>query len=368
MTISGKPKFRIGIVGYGVGKLHAWAYASIPHYYDRYDCDQIELVGVCTAHAEKAQAAVQHMGFRFYTTDYKELVERPDINVVSVAVPDHLHAAVATAAIQAGKHVYCEKPLAYSLVEAQEMTQAARAVGIVHQVGFQMRFAPAAAEAKKILDQGLLGDISTFRCTFLHSGYEDAKRAMSWRLDSTRAGGGALYDMGAHAIDLIRFLLGDFKRITARQGTFIKERPVAPGSEVKQPVHVDDVTFVLIEMQSGVIGSLEATRLATGLRRGPELTIHGSQGTLTFNGYTEPDLLQVYLKTPQKISGRAGFESLKVGAKLPIPVEVISQYDFLVNVECKKAGHPDFEDGLKVQEVLEATKTSAKTGQWVSLT
>lgn len=367
MNSLSKNKFRIGLVGFGIGKTHAWAFRNIPHFYDDIDADQIELIGISTAHEKSAKAAAEKYDFPFFTSDYEELLNHPDIDIVCVGVPDYLHAPVVKSAIKAGKSIYCEKPLAYNLSEAKEMTKLAVKAGIVHQMAFQMRFGPAVMAAKQIIENGQLGEVFTYRCNYQHSGYEDPSRPLSWRLDSKQSGGGALYDLGTHAIDGIRFLLGDYKRITTKQKTFIKNRPISKGSEKQAKVLVDDVTFLLAEMQNGTIGSIEATRLATGIRRGPEITVHGSEGSLRFNLYSQPELLEVYLKTPMKAAKTSGFEKLQLGPRSPIPLEIASQYNFLKNLEKGKSSPPDFVDGLKVQEVLAASKESSEEGKWIDL-
>lgn len=360
-------KFQIGVIGFGIGKMHSWAFSNIPHYYPEYSASDIELVGVCTSHHDTAEAAAEQFGFPFFTTDYRELCEHPDVNIVCVGVPDVLHEPAVMAAVEARKHVYCEKPLALDVAQAEAMIAAATSAGVVHQMAFQMRFGSAAQAARELIASGGLGELFSFRCTYQHSGYENRDRPISWRLDSDKCAGGALYDLGSHAVDTIRFLLGEYKSLVAKQETFVKERPISKGSEKRQKVEVDDLTILLVEMQSGVIGSIEATRLATGISQGPQITIHGSEGSLQFNAYTSPEILELCLKSPQKALSASGFEGLRLGPKNPIPLEVASQHAFLKNVERLKVAPPDFLDGLRVQEVLDASKESSQHRQWIDL-
>ena len=180
MNTTLKATFNIGIVGFGIGKTHAWAFNNIPYYFNGIDAKQINIVGISTAREKTAQSAAKKFDFSFSTDDYTELVNHPDVDIVCVAVPDVLHAPVTKVAIQAGKHVYCEKPLAFDLIQAKETTQLAIEAGIVHQMAFQMRFGPAIIEAKKIIENGQLGELFTFRCVYQDSGYEDHNRPFSW--------------------------------------------------------------------------------------------------------------------------------------------------------------------------------------------
>ena len=357
--------YRIGIVGYSFGRIHAEAYRQIPFYLDV--GAPIELVGVATSRPETARQAQAEAGFALATADWRELVASPDVDIIHVCTPDDLHHPIAAAALAAGKHVYCEKPLARTVAEAEDLYDRARASGRVAQIAFQMRFGSAVQAARRLIQDGTLGEITSFRLTFLHSGYEDPERPLTWRLDSARTGGGVLYDLGSHAVDLLTFLLGRPRRVMGLTRTFIKERPVATGSDRKAPVNVDDVALVTMEMEAGCVGVMEATRLATGVRRGPDLTIYGTRGSVAFNGFTNHNELNLYLKQ-EKVPGLSGWETINTGGRNPVPLSVAAQAAFLTAVrDGRTDAEPSFATGLQVQRVLAAVQESARTGQWVSV-
>jgi len=357
--------FRIGIVGYSFGRVHAEAYRQIPFYKDL--GAPIELVGVATSRPETAARAKAEGGFAFATADWRELVNSPDIDIVHVCAPDDLHHPIASAALAAGKHVYCEKPLARTVAEAEDLLARARASGRVAQMAFQMRFGSAVQAARRLVREGTLGDITSFRITYLHSGYEDPNRPLSWRLDQARTGGGVLYDLGSHAIDLIAYLVGRPQRVMGLTRTFIKERPDAQGSPRRVPVGVDDVAMAMLETESGAVGVLEATRLATGLRRGPDITIYGTRGSVAFNGFTNHNELNLYVKA-EKVPGLGGWETINTGGRNPVPLSVAAQAHFLEAIRDGRTDvEPSFATGLQVQRVLAAVQESAGSGGWVTV-
>ncbi len=357
--------YRIGIVGYSFGRLHAEAYRQIPFYRDV--GAPIELVGVATSRPETAEKARAEGGFAFATADWRELVASPEVDIIHVCTPDDLHPPIASAALAAGKHVYCEKPLARTVAEAEDLHARARASGRVAQIAFQMRYGSAVQAARRLIRDGTLGEITSFRLTYLHSGYEDPDRPLTWRLDHTRTGGGVLYDLGSHAIDLLTFLLGRPRRLVGLTRTFIKERPVATGSDRKAPVNVDDVALVTMEMEAGCVGVMEATRLATGVRRGPDLTIYGTRGSVAFNGFTNHNELNLYLKQ-EKVPGLSGWETINTGGRNPVPLSVAAQAAFLMAIrDGRTEAEPNFGTGLQVQRVLAAVQESVRTGAWVEV-
>ncbi|HOE70289.1 MAG TPA: Gfo/Idh/MocA family oxidoreductase [Brevefilum sp.] len=355
---------KIGLVGYGISKLLGWSFLNIPRYYDTYSRNSINIFGVCTESKYSLDKAVRELGCEFITTKFEDLIYHPEIDAICVGVPDYLHFPVVDAAIKAGKPIYCEKPLTKTIEEAKALYDASLSNEVFVQMGFQMRFGSAIKEAKKIISNGGLGELYSFRCNYQHSGYEDPLRPISWRLDGSKTGGGALYDLGSHAIDMIMFLLGDISSVVAKQETYIKSRPLSKNNNELQKVNVDDITFSLAEMKSGVIGSLEATRLATGLRQGPEIVIHGSLGTIKLNGYTNPHVLEIYWKKPKELISKSGFENIIFDNGAPIPLEVASTKSFLDNLHGVKNDAPTIEEGYKVQEVLAAIQLSNKKNKW----
>ena len=366
----------IGIVGYGfIGKVHTYAHRSLPLFYDPPPA-KTHLIGVCTATEASGRQAQEQAGFEFATQDYQELLARDDIQVIHCCTPNDAHHALLLDALKAGKHVYCDKPLTRTLAEAEEVAALARKTGRVHRMTFNYRFVPALMRAKQLVDDGFLGEVYQFRAAYLHAGYVDPKRPLSWRLRMDRSGGGALMDLGAHVFDLVRFLLGEFDEVRAHLETFIKERP-DPKTGDMGIVDVDDVATVQVRMTSGAVGVIEASRLATGTQDDLRLEIHGSRGALAFN-LMDPNWLSVYDNTlPEApLGGMRGFQKIECVARYPKPYafgatknpigwpqfHVHCLYDFVDSVARGELGGPSFEDGLAAQRLVDACQRSAASG------
>jgi predicted dehydrogenase len=352
---------RVGLAGYGdVGRIHALCWKSIPFYYPG-EPWRVEVVAVATSREETAAAAARDIGTSFWTTDVEELVTQPNVDLVDCVTPDDAHASVSIAALRAGKHVFCEKPLARTVEEAGAMLEAARVSGRVNAVAFPVRFAPAVLRARRFVDDGLLGRPISFRSSLLHSGYVDPARPTSWRLDADRAAGGALFDLGAHNVDLIRFLVGEFASVTSRVETVVPERPVAPGSEETRPVEVDDVSIALAELEGGAVGTLEFSRVATGITEGPLLEVHGTDGAFRLDGL-KPNRLEVFDRSRDE-----GFREILVPERWPRLGFVPLQYEVARAVVDGRPAAITFEDGYRAQVVLESIRTAGQKRSWVDV-
>ncbi|MGQ9554492.1 MAG: Gfo/Idh/MocA family protein [Anaerolineae bacterium] len=372
----------IGIIGYGfIGRIHAASYQAVPWMYP--GAPRARLLAVCTATADSARKAQAEGEFPLATTDYRELLGRDDIQAISCCTPNDSHREILLAAIEAGKHIYCDKPLALNLAEAHEVVAAAKGRSCIYQMTFEYRFVPALLRAKQLIQQGFLGQLFSFRACYLHAGYIDPQRPMSWRLDWQRSGGGAVVDLGAHVIDLVRYLAGEFRSVLALQRTYVPERPAYPGGPMV-PVKVDDITIAQAELSNGAVGTLEFSRLATGAEDELRLEFHGSQGALAFN-LMEPNWLYAYdvRRSESPIGGERGWTRIATVGRYPekgalpgpkfgqgwMRFHIASAHAFLQNVAQGKLGEesPLFADGLAVQVVIDAMQRSALTGQWVSL-
>ena len=380
--MSARPEIRIGMVGYGfIGKVHTMAYQLLPMIYDPAPAD-IRLVGVSAASEASARKGVEQGGYGFGTTDWRELVERDDIDVINCCTPNFLHKEMLIGAMAAGKHVYCDKPLAMNLAEARDIVAIADETGIRHQMTFEYRFIPAMMRARQLVEEGFLGQVFSFRAAYLHAGYIDPTRPISWRLDVTKGGGGALFDLGAHVLDLVRFLLGEYDSVHALTETFIKDRPLPGKPNQRMPVEVDDLVLMTVRMANGAVGTVEASRLATGTNDELRLEIHGQQGALRFN-LMDPNWLYVYdAREPgDPIGGNRGFKAIETVQRYPPPAalpgpkfavgwmryHIASQCDFITSLVEGRPTSPDFVDGMRIQEVMEAGYTSAREKRWVSL-
>ncbi len=372
----------VGMIGYGfMGKMHTYSYQSLPMIYDPAPA-KIRLVGVATATEESGRKAIDQAGYEFATRDYRDLLARDDIHLINVCTPNHLHHDQVIDALRAGKHVYCDKPLSVSLQEAREMWEAAKNASGIHQMTFNYRFIPAILRARQLIDAGALGRVYQFRVAYLHSSYIDANRPMSWRLDKAKGGGGAAFDLGSHVIDLIRYLLGDFASVMSTMETFVKDRPVAPGSSERAPVEVDDVFWMQVRLASGAVGTVETSRLATGSMDEIRFEAHGEKGAVRFNSM-DPNWLDFYDATLAggSYGGDRGFKRIECVQQYPKPsalpgpkvsvgwtrYHIASIHDFVDNVVNHRQSEPSIYDGMKVQEALDAAVRSSDFGRWIDL-
>jgi len=371
----------IGMIGYGgIGRVHALAYRSLPYHYGL-PLAAVRIAGVATSRRETAQTAAAEIGCDFWTDDYRELLARPEIEAVDICVPNHMHAAIVAAAAAAGKHIYCEKPLAMNVAEAQQMVAAVQAAGVNSQLTFNFRFFPAIQRAQQLVAGGFLGRIFSFRGRYYRSSYIDPKKPLSWRQQKAIAGGGALFDIGSHILDLLYALLGEFASVQATLDTLIRERPVAAGAADKAPVDVDDIALLHMRTQSGVLGLVEVSRMGTGLTNDLSFEIFGELGAIRFNA-VDPNWLEVYdvRDADKPTGGLRGFRKVETvnrydGQKAPdwsmgpdfVRAHAECQYQFLRAVAAGRPASPSVADGLHIQAVMAAAERAAAEGRWVEM-
>jgi predicted dehydrogenase len=276
------PVLGVGMLGYAfMGKAHSNALKKLP--YMMYPPVAVpRLVAVCGRNEAAAREAARRYGYEGYYTDWRKMLENDAIQVFDNGGPNNAHAEPCIAAAQAGKHVFCEKPLARTAQEARTMLDAVEKAGVKHMVAFNYRFVPALVQAKKLIASGALGRIFHFRAVYLQEWIIDANFPKVWRLDKSVAGSGALGDLGAHIIDLGRFLVGEPKAVMGMTRTFIDERPLPEGPG-RGKVDVDDAFVALLEFENGAIGSVEASRFCQGRKNHEVLEINGEKGTIQFN-------------------------------------------------------------------------------------
>jgi predicted dehydrogenase len=276
------PEVGIGMFGYAfMGKAHTNAYKKLP--YMIYPPPAIpRLVAVAGRNEEGVREAAARYGYEKYYLDWREMLMDPDIQLFDNGGPNNMHAEPTIAAANAGKHVLCEKPLARSGDEARTMLDAVTKAGVKHMVGFNYRFVPAIRQAYELIKSGALGEIYHFRAVYLQEWITDPNFPMIWRLDKKLAGSGALGDLGAHIIDLARFLVGEPKSVMAMTKTFITERPLSGGSGTGK-VDVDDAFEAVVEFANGAVGTLEASRFCPGRKNHEVFEINGSKGSIKFN-------------------------------------------------------------------------------------
>jgi len=378
-------KIRVGIIGYsGIGKVHAFSYRNLGFYYNDIPAP-IELTGVCNSTRESVEKACREEGFKIGTTDYMELINSSDIDVISCCTPNDTHQEIITACLENNKALNCEKPLCRNMDEAREILDSFRKYPDTPvQVTYMYRNCLPVIRAKQLIDEGFLGNVYVVRGKFLHSGYENPDRPMSWRMDIKKSGGGALFDLGSHVIDLVYYLLGDFTRVKAVLKTHIGERKVKDRPGDMEKVTVDDAAYVNFEMKNGAAGYIEASRFSTGTNDELILEIHGDKGAIKFNGM-DPNWLQVYdaAEDSSHIGGRRGFKKLETVQRYPSPpasgypgpkfaldwsrYHIDQCHEFIMNyIEGKKPGC-GIEAGYKVQEIMDAAQASHREDRWVEL-
>ncbi|MGQ9730288.1 MAG: Gfo/Idh/MocA family protein [Candidatus Zipacnadales bacterium] len=376
------PTLGIGMVGFGfIGKVHAHAYRSQRLFYDP-PAALPKLVGVCTSRSETAARAREQGEFEFGTDCFEDLLERDDIHIIDIATPNQLHRDQVVAALKAGKHVYCDKPLAVTLQDARTVIHAITSrPDLTHGMALHCRFIPATMRAKQLLDDGRLGRIFHVPASYRHSGYEDPSRPMSWRL-SKAAGGGVLSDLGSHIIDLTAWLLGPYGAVQADAETFITARPVKVGATEMVPVEVEDYVCFRVRLQNGAVGFVEASRFATGAQDQLEFAIFGEKGALRFD-LMNPNWLFFFDATDPggDLGGERGFKALECVQRYPKPsalpspklsvgwlrYHIHSIYDFLKAVAEGRLGSATLYDGAYVQAVDAAVRESIATGQQVTV-
>lgn len=378
----------VGMVGYKfMGKAHSQAYKEAPLFFPNAPKPVMKMI--CGRDRAGVEQAASQFGWEAHATDWNELVNRGDIDLIDINAPSNVHKEIAIAAAKAGKHIFCEKPLALTLADSREMLDAAEKAGVKHMVGFNYRFAPAVQLAKKLVDEGRLGTIYHFRAWFLQDWIIDPDFPLVWRLDKNIAGSGAHGDLGAHIIDLAHFLVGDMKEVIGMSETFIKERPVpssmtglsAKGSQdaPRGPVTVDDATLFLARFESGALGSFEATRFAMGHRCTNSFEINGSKGTVKFD-FERMNELQVFFG--DDADDVQGFRRVlatdpahaymdawwppghTIGYGQTFTHEVVEMLNAIAE---DRQPVPNFRDGVKCQAVLEAVDRSIEERRWVGL-
>lgn len=380
--------FNVGMIGYKfMGKAHSHAYRDLNMFFPKAAKPVMKLI--CGRDEAGVTQAASQFGWEDHCTDWRELVQRDDIDVVDINAPSDAHMEIAIAAAGAGKHLFCEKPLALTLSDSRKMLKAAEEAGVKHMVGFNYRFAPAVMLAKKLIEEGRLGKIYHFRAWFLQDWIVDPDFPLVWRLQKEVAGSGSHGDLGAHLIDLAHYLVGDMKEVIGMSDTFIKERPLpasmtglsAKGSKdsPKGQVTVDDATLFMTRFENGALGSFEATRFAPGHRCTNSFEINGSLGSVKFD-FERMNELQVYFTSDA--ADVQGFRRVLatdaahayMDAWWPAGHTIGYEHTFVHEVlelmhalEEDRQPVPNFVDGVKCQQVLEAVDLSIEQRRWVSV-
>jgi predicted dehydrogenase len=372
----GLPEVRIGIVGYGMmGKAHSYGYREAPRLRELPVRPRLRLIsGRRRELVEKAAAAY---GIEEVTTDWRQIVERKDIDIVDICTPPGTHAEIAAAAAAAGKAVICEKPFATSYAEGRSALDAAQRAGVLNAVGFNYRRLPAVSLMKRMIDEGAIGRLQLWRGCWLSDEFVDPQIPFDWRFDR-RMGGTTIADLGSHLIDMAIWMVGDIAEVSGQSATFVTERadPEKPGA--RRPVAIDDASSALVRFATGARGVLEMARSC--VRRPCDFTVevNGTRGTLRFD-YARLNELQY--GDGADTAGLYGMRRIRaehpshpyaaswwpIGQGVGYGSSFVNQFADLLGAWPTGPWDPDFRQGLAVQAVCDAIERAAAERRWVTV-
>jgi predicted dehydrogenase len=334
---------------------------------------------LCDVDAERTQAKAEEFGFERWTTEWSELVSDPSVELVAITTPNHLHREMAVAALAAGKHVYCEKPMAISLADAEAMADAADKTNRITLLGYSFAKNPVLLTAKRLLEEGMIGRVFDFR-GFIDEDYvADPNLPWSWRLCRENAGLGVLGDITCHLISIAHFLLGPIASLTALAQTVHQTRPRSSGSTIRLQVENDDVSHALVRFRSGVCGVLASSRIAHGRKNGIRVELHGSNGTIVFD-QERMNELELYVAGERR--DIVGFRRILTGPEHPPyglfcqapghslgfnDLKIIEVAHLLNAIAGRERPLPTFGDGILIERVIHGFAESARDRKWVEL-
>lgn len=379
-------KLSIGLIGHKfMGRAHTHAYTDIPIFFP--DGTEIVKHTLCSPEESVLQIA-KVWGFEKGSLRWQDVVDDPEVDIIEIAAPSEMHAEVAIAAASAGKHVFCEKPLALTLEDAEAMVEAVNKAKVVNGIGFNYRRVPALAYARNLIQSGQLGEIFHFRGIYQQDWLVDPTYPLVWRLQKKAAGYGTHGDMGAHVIDLAHYLVGEITEICGLQETFVRERPIPTVADGLRAiagtetgiVDVDDASLNLVRFSGKkTLGYIEATRYGTGHKNQNRIEVSGSKGGIIFDMEQMNDLLYYNVDDQE---GMQGFRRIQIGETIHPYMSawwpaghiigygdtfVNQAHDFISCIVNNSQFNPDFEDGLKCQRVLQAAYLSAQQHRWINL-
>lgn len=376
----------IGVIGMGwMGLLHAQAYRQVCSSFD--DAELQPRLIICADDLEsRAMAAHDRLGFETFTTNWRDVINHPDVEVVDIATPNNMHLECVRAAAEAGKHVNCEKPVGRSPEETAQAEYAARKAGVTSFVGFNYRWAPMVQFARNLIQEGQLGQITHARGRFFAMYGSNPLGQFTWRFDENVAGLGALSDIMSHVVDMLHMLVGPISRVTANVHTFIPARPVpgGPGAlfGIGQPgdplrdVTNDDYAGALVQFANGARGTLEVSRVVNGPLAEFAFELHGTKGALRWS-FERMNELDVYL--PDGTGGHAGYTRIMSGPAHPFhanfnpapgnslgynDLKVIEAHQFLKSIATGQQSPPSLTDALATASVLATLIRSNESGTW----
>lgn len=377
-------KLNIGIIGYKfMGRAHSNAWKKASLFFDL--PEEIVLKAVCGRNETAVKEFASKWGWEETETDWRKLISRSDIDIIDIALPQHLHYEIAIAAAKEGKHIFCEKPLSMTSKQAEEMLKVCEQNNVKHYLNHNYRRTPAVAFAKKLIDEGYVGTIFHWRSSYQQDWIVDPEFPLTWQLRKETAQAGPHWDLNSHCVDLAHYLVGEIETVSALTTNFIDERPLADETTAvnlsaesvagkRGRVTVEDAALMMVEFRNGAIGSFEASRFSTGRKNKLSFEIYGSRGSITFD-LEKMNELRCY--SLDDTDGEQGFKTIMVtdpvhpymGHWWP-PGHIIGYehafvhavVDYVNAISEKATIQPNFYDGVKILKVLEAGILSAETG------
>jgi predicted dehydrogenase len=384
-------QLNVALIGYKfMGKAHSYALMAAPFFF-KHGIQPVRKV-ICGRNEKLVKQAAADFGWAEYATDWREVVSRPDIDMVDIASPPNTHSEIAVAAAEAGKHIFCEKPFAVTVAEAEQALEAATKAGVKHMLGFNYRRVPAIGLAKNLIDSGRLGKIYHWRAVYLQDWIMNPEFPRIWKLNRAIAGSGAHHELNSHLVDLAHYLVGKISRVVGLEETFIKQRPAETVGETlttkltaekasskMEDVDVDDTTLFLARFDNGAVGSFESTRFSSGRKNHERIEVNGSKGSIVFDLENMNRLQYFNAEDPGEVEG---FRSILatdeshpyIGAWWP-PGHLLGYQNAFVNqfadffrcIAEDRMPQPNFLDGLENQKVLEAVAESTAVDRWVDI-
>ena len=370
------PGLGVGLIGTGfMGRAHALAFHNARTTFDL--PFNLTLVALADADAARAEQCAASWGFERSHGDWQRLISDPAVSLVAITTPNQLHFPMAMAALEAGKAVYCEKPLAVSLGQAREMQAAARKAGVVTRVGYNYQHNPIIGLAKQMIESGELGRIVSFQGEFSEDFMGDGLSPWSWRCEESHAGG-ALADLGSHLLAMARYLLGDIDSVCADSQTVHPQRPTVLGSEEHRPISIDDQTYALLRFANGARGTFGSSWLKHGYKNHLSFEIGGTEGTLSFD-QERLNELRLYRAGA---AGRDGFQRILAGPAqpgyasfCPAPghqlgyneLKTLEVYELIQALGGHGSNGTDFAEAMEVERLATAIRIAAKEMRWVSV-
>ncbi len=367
-----KKQLQVGLVGFGfMGKTHLYCIDNLKYYYSSLPFET-KVRGVCTTSMEKSVQVADSYGITYAAKDAKELIDDPNIDIIDICAPNVFHFDIIKAALAAKKHVYCEKPLCVNAEQAHEAAKLARESGRICNIVFNNRFLAPMLRAKRLIDEGRIGRVLSFSAEYLHNSCVDTERAAGWKQDRDVCGGGVLFDLGSHVIDLVYYLCGEFEAVGGTSQIGYENRLGRNGKPWR--TNADEAFYMTARLKCGAVGTLTVSKLVNGANDDLSIAVYGEKGSLKFS-LMQPNFLYFYdaSQKPSELGGNNGYTAIECVGRYPAPGgafpapkapsswirgHVESMYEFLSSVYSGVPHAPTFTDAAHVQAVMEAAYAS----------